>query len=164
MSKDCIWVVDDDRSIRWVLDKALKQADMDVETFENADGVLKQLHKKTPDAIITDIRMPGMDGLALLKQIQTDHPNLPIILLRPTPIWIVPSRPTKVAPSNICPSRLILMKRSIWPNALFNIVVVRLASHKQRRALLYPKSSAPPRPCKKSFAQLAACLVPILPC
>jgi len=81
MAKDCIWVVDDDRSIRWVLDKALKQADMDVETFESADGVLKQLHKKTPDAIITDIRMPGMDGLALLKQIQTDHPNLPIIII-----------------------------------------------------------------------------------
>jgi len=81
MGKDCIWVVDDDRSIRWVLDKALKNADMDVETFENADGVLKQLRKKTPDAIITDIRMPGMDGLALLKQIQTDHPNLPIIII-----------------------------------------------------------------------------------
>lgn len=81
MAKDCIWVVDDDRSIRWVLDKALKQADMDVETFENAATVIKQLHKKTPDAIITDIRMPGMDGLSLLKQIQTDHPNLPIIII-----------------------------------------------------------------------------------
>lgn len=81
MTKACIWVVDDDRSIRWVLDKALKQADMEVETFDNADGVLKQLHKKTPDAIITDIRMPGMDGLALLKQIQTDHPSLPIIII-----------------------------------------------------------------------------------
>ncbi|MDH5444407.1 MAG: nitrogen regulation protein NR(I) [Gammaproteobacteria bacterium] len=81
MGKDCIWVVDDDRSIRWVLDKALKNADMEVETFENADGVLRQLRKKTPDAIITDIRMPGMDGLALLKQIQTDHPNLPIIII-----------------------------------------------------------------------------------
>ncbi len=81
MTKDCIWVVDDDRSIRWVLDKALKQADMDVETFENADGVLKQLHKKIPDAIITDIRMPGMDGFTLLKQIRTDHPNLPIIII-----------------------------------------------------------------------------------
>ena len=81
MAKDCIWVVDDDRSIRWVLDKALKQADMDVETFDSADGVLRQLHKKVPDAIITDIRMPGMDGLTLLKQIQTDHPSLPIIII-----------------------------------------------------------------------------------
>lgn len=81
MSRDCIWVVDDDRSIRWVLDKALKQADMEVETFESADGILKQLHKKIPDAIITDIRMPGMDGLALLKQIRTDHPGLPIIII-----------------------------------------------------------------------------------
>ncbi len=81
MTKDCIWVVDDDRSIRWVLDKALKQADMEVETFDSADGVLRQLHKKTPDAIITDIRMPGMDGLTLLKQIHADHPNLPIIII-----------------------------------------------------------------------------------
>ena len=81
MTKDCIWVVDDDRSIRWVLDKALKAAEMEVETFESADGVLKQLHKRIPDAIITDIRMPGMDGLALLKQIRTDHPSLPIIII-----------------------------------------------------------------------------------
>jgi len=81
MTKECIWVVDDDRSIRWVLDKALKQADMDVETFENADSVIKQLNKHTPDAIITDIRMPGMDGFALLKEIRTSHPDLPIIII-----------------------------------------------------------------------------------
>ncbi|MDH5179048.1 MAG: nitrogen regulation protein NR(I) [Gammaproteobacteria bacterium] len=81
MTKECIWVVDDDRSIRWVLDKALQQADMEVETFDSADGVLRQLGKGAPDAIITDIRMPGMNGLDLLKQIHTDHPQLPVIII-----------------------------------------------------------------------------------
>lgn len=81
MTKECIWVVDDDRSIRWVLDKALQQADMDVETFESADSVIRQLGKQTPDAIITDIRMPGMDGFTLLKQIHSEHPELPVIII-----------------------------------------------------------------------------------
>ena len=76
-----IWIIDDDRSIRWVLEKALKQANMEVTSFENADGVLELLDSEQPSALVTDIRMPGMDGLQLLKQIGERHPELPVIIM-----------------------------------------------------------------------------------
>ncbi len=81
MSKDTVWVVDDDRSIRWVLEKAFKQADMEVKSYEQADSVLKALNASQPDAIISDIRMPGMDGLELLSQIHSRYPELPVIII-----------------------------------------------------------------------------------
>ena len=81
MTKETVWVVDDDRSIRWVLEKAFKQADMEVKSFENAGGVLKDLEESEPDAIISDVRMPGMDGLELLTQIHSKHPDLPVIII-----------------------------------------------------------------------------------
>ena len=81
MSKESIWIVDDDRSIRWVLEQALVQADMDVKSFENASDVLNKLESSQPNAIISDIRMPGMDGLELLSQIHNHHPDLPVIII-----------------------------------------------------------------------------------
>ncbi|MFP4611679.1 MAG: nitrogen regulation protein NR(I), partial [Thiohalophilus sp.] len=81
MSKETIWVVDDDRSIRWVLEKALKNADMEVRTFEDADSVLRALGRSEPDVIISDIRMPGMDGLELLGGIHEKYPGLPVIII-----------------------------------------------------------------------------------
>ncbi len=81
MNKDTVWVVDDDRSIRWVLEKAFKQADMEVKSYEQADSVLKALNAGQPDAIISDIRMPGMDGLELLSQIHSRYPELPVIII-----------------------------------------------------------------------------------
>jgi two-component system nitrogen regulation response regulator GlnG len=80
MSMETVWVVDDDRSIRWVLEKALKGADIDVNTYEDADTVLRALSRGKPDAIITDIRMPGMNGFELLEQIHQRHPGLPVII------------------------------------------------------------------------------------
>jgi DNA-binding NtrC family response regulator len=76
-----IWVIDDDRSIRWVLERALKQADMVVTTFENAGGVLERLRTEKPNAIITDVRMPGVDGLQLMEQISALYPDLPVIIM-----------------------------------------------------------------------------------
>ena len=76
-----IWVIDDDRSIRWVLERALKQADMNVTTFENAAGVLERLRTEKPNAIITDVRMPGVDGLQLMEQISALYPELPVIIM-----------------------------------------------------------------------------------
>lgn len=82
MSEKCtIWVIDDDRSIRWVLERALQRAAMDVTTFPNADGILDVLQRNQPDAIISDIRMPGMDGLDLLRQVNERFPDLPVIIM-----------------------------------------------------------------------------------
>jgi len=72
-----VWVVDDDRSIRWVLEKALQKADIQARCFPNANVMLDALEQAKPDAILTDIRMPGIDGLELLDQIRGTHPNLP---------------------------------------------------------------------------------------
>ena len=76
-----IWVIDDDHSIRWVLERALKQADMTVRTFENADSVLSLLEKERPDAIVSDVRMPGTDGLQLLDILSERYPELPVIIM-----------------------------------------------------------------------------------
>jgi len=76
-----VWVIDDDRSIRWVLERALKQANMDVETFENAGKVLEALAIRKPNAIVTDIRMPGIDGLQLLEKLSHKYPALPVIIM-----------------------------------------------------------------------------------
>ena len=81
VKKENIWVVDDDRSIRWVLEKAFSKADMDVRTFEEADSLLRALERSQPDAIISDVRMPGMDGLTLLDKIHKKHPDLPVIII-----------------------------------------------------------------------------------
>lgn len=76
-----VWIVDDDRSIRWVLERALSQVGIETQAFEKADDVLKQLEKTSPDAIISDIRMPGIDGLQLLEKIHITHPEMPIIIM-----------------------------------------------------------------------------------
>ena len=76
-----VWVIDDDRSIRWVLERALSKADVEVTTFEGASAVLDALERDEPDAIMTDIRMPGMDGLDLLDRIQAEHPEMPVIIM-----------------------------------------------------------------------------------
>ena len=76
-----IWVIDDDPSIRWVLEKAFRQAQMHVTCFEKADGVIQALQNSKPDAILTDIRMPGMDGLALLDRLAGDYPDVPVIIM-----------------------------------------------------------------------------------
>ncbi|MBT8446697.1 MAG: nitrogen regulation protein NR(I) [Gammaproteobacteria bacterium] len=76
-----VWIVDDDRSIRWVLERALKNAAMPARSFESADAALRALGQSTPDAIVTDIRMPGTDGLGLLDRVGMQHPDLPVIVM-----------------------------------------------------------------------------------
>ena len=76
-----IWVIDDDRSIRWVLEKAFTQAQLEVRTFESGNSVLDALEREQPDVIITDVRMPGIDGLALLGDIQQRFQDLPVIVM-----------------------------------------------------------------------------------
>ena len=76
-----VWLVDDDASIRWVLERALKASGMASRSFEDADGVLAALEGGEPDVLITDIRMPGKSGLTLLEEIQATHPRLPVIVM-----------------------------------------------------------------------------------
>ncbi|MEW8100589.1 MAG: nitrogen regulation protein NR(I) [Candidatus Thiodiazotropha endolucinida] len=82
MDRSCrVWVIDDDRSIRWVLQKTLEKADMDVTCFESADRVLNYLDKEQPDVVVSDIRMPGMDGFELLELLHTRYPDMPVIIM-----------------------------------------------------------------------------------
>lgn len=76
-----VWIIDDDRSIRWVLEKALQQSNMEIQSFDSGDAALLQLNSTQPDAIITDVRMPGINGLALLTKIHESHPTMPIIVM-----------------------------------------------------------------------------------
>jgi len=83
MSSDSIWVVDDDRSIRWVLTRAFEKVGISVREFESGEDVIDQLDAVTqlPDAIITDVRMPGMDGISFMRTLQGMHSHLPVIVM-----------------------------------------------------------------------------------
>ncbi len=76
-----VWVIDDDQSIRWVLQRALEKEGFEIDCFEDAVGVVQRLEQQQPDAIITDVRMPGIDGLELLKRIHARYPELPIVIM-----------------------------------------------------------------------------------
>ena len=79
--KNLVWVVDDDESIRWVLEKGLSESGLKVETFESAHQVIKKLEEESPGAILTDIKMPGTSGLALLDQVKEIRPDIPVIIM-----------------------------------------------------------------------------------
>jgi len=76
-----VWIVDDDRSIRWVMDKALSSEGVRVTLFESGDNMLQQLQREVPDVVVSDIRMPGINGLELLERVNAEHPELPIIIM-----------------------------------------------------------------------------------
>ena len=78
-SKIC--VIDDDRSIRFVLEKALEKAEMQVVSYASADSALQAIAMEEPAVVVTDIRMPGMDGLELLECINQQFPELPVIIM-----------------------------------------------------------------------------------
>ncbi|UCC56282.1 MAG: nitrogen regulation protein NR(I) [Gammaproteobacteria bacterium] len=79
--KQQIWVIDDDSSIRWVLEKALQRAGMEVVSFESGSRALEALAQEEPAVIVSDIRMPGIDGLELLERINGTCPDLPVIIM-----------------------------------------------------------------------------------
>jgi two-component system nitrogen regulation response regulator GlnG len=85
-SKPLVWIIDEDRSIRWVLEKTLAKEHYCLRSFDRAEGIIEQLTFTTPDAIISDNRMPGMSGLALLEKIKDFHrhrdlPEIPVIIM-----------------------------------------------------------------------------------
>lgn len=81
MSHEAIWVIDDDRAMRWVLEKTFKEEGFNVTSFEEGQSALDRLAQQQPDVIITDIRMPGLDGLSFLARVKESHPDLPVIIM-----------------------------------------------------------------------------------
>ena len=76
-----VWVVDDDRAIRWVLSRALSRAGIESRTFDRAQAVLDALKTEQPQVLVSDIRMPGMTGVELLARIKAEAPDLPVIIM-----------------------------------------------------------------------------------
>lgn len=76
-----VWVIDDDRSIRWVLDRALSQAGIPIKAFDSADQAMHHLDDDQPVAVITDVRMPGMSGLELLEALGNRSPSVPVVIM-----------------------------------------------------------------------------------
>ncbi len=76
-----IWVVDDDQSIRFVLEKALSREQFAVRTFSNPREVVKALDEDAPQVLVSDIRMPGGSGIDLLSEVKSRHPGLPVIIM-----------------------------------------------------------------------------------
>src|SRR6516165_7053052 len=81
MSALRVWLVDDDASIRWVLERALRNDGMAPRAFDAAEPALDALRRDAPDVLITDIRMPGASGLELLRRIRDARPELPVIVM-----------------------------------------------------------------------------------
>jgi len=82
MSSEPVWIVDDDSSIRWVLQKALQTANIACFSFENPQDLLRQLESgQQPEVIVSDIRMPQMDGVTLLGEVHKRFPNIPVIIM-----------------------------------------------------------------------------------
>jgi two-component system nitrogen regulation response regulator GlnG len=76
-----IWIVDDDESIRWVLEKALARENLATRSFSNARDALEAFQTSVPQVLVSDIRMPGQSGLELLQAVKERHPGLPVIVI-----------------------------------------------------------------------------------
>jgi two-component system nitrogen regulation response regulator GlnG len=76
-----IWIVDDDESIRWVLEKALAREELATRSFSNARDAIEALNSEVPQVLVSDIRMPGESGLKLLQEAKARHPGLPVIII-----------------------------------------------------------------------------------
>jgi two-component system nitrogen regulation response regulator GlnG len=76
-----IWIVDDDESIRWVLEKALARENLATKSFSNARDAMEALRGSAPQVLVSDIRMPGTSGLELLQAAKAKHPGLPVIII-----------------------------------------------------------------------------------
>ena len=76
-----VWIVDDDRSIRWVIEKALSREGIAFNSFSSAQEALDALTASAPEVLVSDIRMPGRSGLELLQAVKTRHPAVPVIVM-----------------------------------------------------------------------------------
>ncbi|HCM46661.1 MAG TPA: nitrogen regulation protein NR(I), partial [Colwellia sp.] len=81
MITEQVWIVDDDSSIRWVLEKAFANSNISCAAFESAENLLIALDHGQPEVIISDIRMPNIDGMELLKKLRKYHNHIPVIIM-----------------------------------------------------------------------------------
>ena len=79
--RPAVWILDDDRSIRWVLEKSLGNEGLATVAFASGEDLLQRLRHEAPDIIISDIRMPGISGLELLSSVKSSHPDLPVVIM-----------------------------------------------------------------------------------
>ena len=107
-----VWIVDDDRSIRWVLEKVLTKAGFTCRSFSDGNAAWTALQNDCPGVLISDIRMPGPNGIDLLTRIKEKYPKLPVI------ITTAFSRRGRL---NICRSPLTSIKRSSLCSARWRI-------------------------------------------
>ncbi|MES2013386.1 MAG: nitrogen regulation protein NR(I) [Pseudomonadota bacterium] len=76
-----IWIIDDDKSIRWVFEKALARTDFEFKTFSSTADALSALEREQPQVVVSDIRMPNGSGLDLLSEIKQKYPDIPVIIM-----------------------------------------------------------------------------------
>ena len=76
-----IWILDDDKSIRWVFEKALEKANLPFKTFSNSNEAINQFNHEKPSVIVSDIRMPGESGIVFLSKVKDKFPEIPIIIM-----------------------------------------------------------------------------------
>ncbi len=76
-----VWIIDDDRSIRWVFEKALQREHIQFVSFSSALEVEAALEQSTPQVVVSDIRMPGGSGLDLLQRFNQRYPRIPVIIM-----------------------------------------------------------------------------------
>ena len=76
-----VWIIDDDRSIRWVFEKALAREGIDHRTFATAQEALDRLPDEAPQVVVSDIRMPGLSGLEFMQQLKARLPSTPVIIM-----------------------------------------------------------------------------------
>jgi two-component system nitrogen regulation response regulator GlnG len=77
-----VWIIDDDKSIRWVLEKSLAREEIEFKSFATADDALRVLANELPQVVVSDIRMPGSSGLDFLQALHQRHPLIPVIIMK----------------------------------------------------------------------------------
>lgn len=141
-------VVDDDRAIRWVLERALAQPDLEVETFERADRALERLLEAPPEVLVTDIRMPGLDGLDLMARVREAHPELPVIVMTAHSDLDSAVASYQGGAFSTCPSPSTSTRRSPWCAGPWPTPASASARSACPRGWM-PRSSARRRRCRR---------------
>ena len=156
-----VWVVDDDASIRWVLERALRKGGMEPRSFDHADAALAALRTRRPDVLLTDVRMPGTEGLRLLEIARRDHPELPVIVMTAHADLDHAVAAYRGGAFEYLPKpfdideAVALVRRASAPG---------IGSGPEGAAAPIPGSSARRRRCRRCSARSAACRARACPC